>query len=530
MATRKDFKITISAVDKASGPLRKTQKQIRAIGQSMRKVGRTMSIALTAPIVAFGGFTIKAAAEFEAAMNRVRGITKSNAEEFTRLNDLAKELGSTTQFSASEAASAMEELARAGFSVDQVLTAIPAVLELAASSNVDLAEAASIAGGAMKGFRLEASELSRINDILVSTNLKTKTTLTSLSESLAEVAPIAASMGIELSEVAAAAGILGDNMLSGGRAGVALKTILSRIVNATPAAQRVLSRLQIPKENLINSAGNVVSLTAVVRELEEAGARAQDIFTIFGERGAVAISALVGTGSAKLIELKEQLDGPDSVGEAARQAQIRMEGAEGAMKEFRSAVEGLQIAIGESGLLGRFTEMTKGLAGFFREMSMSSPALLKWGSIAAGLVAVVGPLLIVFGILATVVAGFTAPIWLAIAAFAALIAVGALVLKFWEPIKQFFSDFGDIFVRKFQSISDVASQIAGFFSFGGAPNQLAGAAAGGGTLPIPPPIQSEVSGQIGLKIESDVPARVTKLESSGDVEIDVDSGPIMSGM
>jgi len=137
--TRKKFRIIITAENKASAPLKLVQQQMKKIGQSMRRLGRSMAIGLTAPILAFGGFTIKAAANFEQAMNRVRGITRANADEFARLNDLAKELGRTTQFSASEAAGAMEELARAGFDVEATLTALPAVLELAASSGIDSA-------------------------------------------------------------------------------------------------------------------------------------------------------------------------------------------------------------------------------------------------------------------------------------------------------------------------------------------------------------------------------------------------------
>ena len=225
MAARKQFKIIISAVDKATGPLKKVQRQLRKIGQSMRKTGRALSIGLTAPIVAFGVFTFKAAGDFEAAMLRVKGVTKANADEFKKLNDQAKELGSTTQFSASEAAGAMEELARAGFSVDEVFGALPSVLELAASSSVSLEEASAIATGSMKGFGLEVAELSRINDLLVTANLETKTTLLSMGDALAKVAPAAVTAGISMEEIVAATGLLGDKMIQAQEAGTGLKTI-----------------------------------------------------------------------------------------------------------------------------------------------------------------------------------------------------------------------------------------------------------------------------------------------------------------
>lgn len=528
MAARKQFKIIISAVDKATGPLRKVQRQIGKIGKSMRKTGRTLSIALTAPIIAFGGFTIRAAANFEQAMNRVRGITRANTEEFKLLNDQAKFLGRTTQFSASQAAGAMEELARAGFDVEETLAALPAVLELAASSGVELAEASKLGAGMLKGFGFEAKDLTRINDKLVTANLSTLTTLESLVETIKEIAPLANTMGLDFGEVAAAAGFMGDALLEGGRGGSAIKAIIASLVAPSAEAERALHALKIPKSDLIDTEGNLKSLIGVVKALEEAGAGVEDFFTIFQKRGAPAIAALVNTGSAALQQLTDEINSEAAIGEAGRQAAIRMEGAAGAMLEFKSAVEAVQIAIGASGLLGAFTSITNKFTKFLQNFSESSPTLLKWTTIILGLVAVLGPLLIILGLIAASVAAISTPVLIALGAFAALAAVASVVIAFWEPVKELFAKLIE-FIFPIGALNDVAKQIGGFFGFGG-DLTLAGATAGGGSLPLPPPAQAQVSGQIGVRIESDVPARVTTLESSGDIEIAVDSGPVMTGM
>ena len=540
MATRKEFKIIISATDKASGPLKVVQQRIKKIGQSMRSVGRSMTIGLSAPILAFGGFTIKAAADFEQAMNRVRGITRANKDEFEQLNDQAKKLGRTTQFSASQAAGAMEELARAGFSVEEVMSALPAVLELAASSGVELAEAGKLGAGMLKGFGLEAKDLTRLNDKMVTANLGTLTSLTSLVDTIKEIAPLANTMGLDFGEVAAAAGFMGDALLEGGSGGTALKAIISSLTNATPKAQRALNKLGIKKSDLLDSEGNLKSFIAVVKALEDSGAGIQDFFTIFQKRGAPAIAKLVDTGAAKLQKLTDEINGPDSVGEAARQAEIRMEGAAGAMLEFKSAVEGLQIAIGDTGLLAAFTSIVESLTGFMQNFSKSSPTLLKWTTIIAGLVAILGPLLIIIGTIAALIAALSAPVLIGIGVFAGLAAIAAVVIAFWEPLKQFFIDLGEIISGVFSGIDDALSAVRSVLPdflidaisvSGLQPLQLAGASAGGGSVFVPPPAQAEVSGKVavGVKIESDVPARVTTLEASGDVEVDVDSGPGMGG-
>lgn len=538
---KKHFTIIISAIDKASKPLNKTRRQIAGIGKSMARTGRTMAIGLTAPILAFGGFTIKTAANFESSMNRVRGITKANKEEFELLNEQAKLLGSTTQFTASQSADAMEAMAKTGFSVEEIYAALPGVLQLAAASNVDLGEAAKLSAGLLKGFNMEASEMETINDALVTANLSTNTTLVSIAETLKEIAPLATSFGMDLGEVAAAAGFMGDALLEGGRGGVALRTIMLAITNATPAAQRVLDRLKIPRENLVDTEGNLKSLIAVADELQRAGATVEDLGTIFGKRGVTPMTALVNRGSEALQGLKDKINGPDSVGEAARQAKIRMEGSTGAMLEFKSAVEGLQIAIGDAGLLGEFESITDALTKFTQGLSRSSPAALWATTIIAGLVAVVAPLMIIIGLAATAIAGFTAPIWIAIAAVMGLIAVGGLLIVYWDEIGDalggtlyetslMFERWFDAIVSGFNAIVDVIPDfLVDAFAFGGRV-LVAGAAGGGGFSPVTPPAKAEVAGQIGVKIESDVPARVTSLETSGDVEIDVDSGPGMAGL
>ena len=548
MAAKKRFSIVISAIDKATAPLKKTQRKIAAMGKSMQRVGRSMGMALTLPILAFGGFTIKVAADFEASMNRVRGITKATGEDFQRLREQAKRLGSTTQFTASQAAEAMEKMAKTGFDVEEIYAALPGVLELAASSGVELGEASELASGLLKGFGMEAKDMGRINDILVTTNLATNTGLLDIAETLKEIAPLARGMGLDLGEVAAAAGFMGDALLQGGRGGVALRNIMLSLTAATPEAEKTLQRLGIPKASLVDTEDNLTSLVAVVEQLAKAGATPKHFKEIFGKRGVTPIMALVGRTSEAMQELADKINGEDSVGEAARQAKIRMEGAAGAMLEFKSAVEGLQIAIGDSGLLGIFERITDRFTLMIQGWTKGNKTGLVVATVIAGIVAVIGPLMLMIGLAATAFVAFTAPVWIAIAAVMALIAAGAALVVYWTEVKAFFSTLWEMFssigkgiailvsgivdgiVGIFDAITSAPKFLLNAIGFGGSEAQLAGALPGGGSLPIAPPVQAEVGGQIGLRIESDAPVRVTSLETTGGVEIDVDSGPTLSGL
>ena len=99
----------------------------------------------------------KAGMDFEAQMSRVRSISGANNEEFARLNEQAKQLGADTAFSALEAAEGMENLASAGFDVEETIAAMPGMLDLAASSGEDLASSADIAASTLRGFKMDAS-------------------------------------------------------------------------------------------------------------------------------------------------------------------------------------------------------------------------------------------------------------------------------------------------------------------------------------------------------------------------------------
>src|SRR5690606_20192109 len=131
-------------------------------------------------------------------------------------------------------------------------------------------------------------------------------------------------------------------------------------------------------------------------------------------------------------ELTGELE--NSAGTAAEISAVQMEGFNGAMRELTSAFEGLQLAIADSGLLEWASEAVKAVTKWVQEVSKSSPELLKWGTIVAGLAAVIGPALVALGLLATAVAAISAPVLAVGAAIAGLAAAWV----FWDDIKASF--------------------------------------------------------------------------------------------
>lgn len=443
-ALRAELSATIARFEedmgKAAGAVGRFSKSFGKMGKQMQRVGGTLSTRVTAPIAAFGALSLKAAGDFEQGMNRVAAVSGASAEQLVRLREQAKEMGAETQFSASQAADAMGFLAQAGFDAEQVLASLPGTLQLAAAAQMDLGEAADIVSNVLSGYRLEVSELGRVNDVLVKGFTSTNTNLQQLGDAMKFVGPVAAAAGADFEEVTAALGLMGNAGIQGEMAGTALRGAISKILNPTKQVRDAMAEAGV---SFTDSAGKLLPLLDIVRQLEPHAEDAGLFMKLFGQRAGPAMAALVGQGAGALEGLTAELE--NSGGTAERIAGVQMEGFNGQMRALASAFEALQIAIAESGLIEWAAEFVKVVAEWFREISKSNPEMLKWGTIIAGIVAVVGP---VIAILGSMVAGIAALAPVVAAAGAALgtlvaflggpltLAIGAVVAAwvFWDEI------------------------------------------------------------------------------------------------
>ena len=157
-------------------------------------------------------------------------------------------------------------------------------------------------------------------------------------------------------------------------AGTALRGAIARLLAPTNQVTEALDRLGV---DVVDSSGNLLMLTDIIRNLEEADATTADMMTIFGLEAGPAMQALVSQGADALGDLATKL--VDSGGTAARIANEQMKGLNGALKSLRSAVEGLAIAIAESGLLDWAEQLVDHVTELVRGLSDLNPDLLRWG-------------------------------------------------------------------------------------------------------------------------------------------------------
>jgi TP901 family phage tail tape measure protein len=305
-------------MDRVSGRLNRQ-------GQELTSVGRSLTMGVTMPIMAVATASVMTGMTFEKSMKNVQAVSGATGAQFDELSGLAKDLGRTTKFSASEAADGMGYLAMAGFDVEDIMKAMPGVLQLAAAGNMDLAQTADIASNVLTGYGMEASEITRVNDVMAATFTSANTDMAQLGEAMKYVAPVANSAGLKFEEVSAAIGMMGNAGIQGSMAGTSLRGAITRLLEPTGAAADTLNRLGI---ETTDSAGNMVPLVDIVRQLEESGATTADMMTIFGQRAGPAMAALVEQGADELLEFTEALE--DSGGTAQRVADTQKEGRAGA--------------------------------------------------------------------------------------------------------------------------------------------------------------------------------------------------------
>lgn len=337
---------TDRAVDKTGKAFVKTGAQSKAATGAMAAGMKKAHIAVAAlAAAALGlGTAIKVIAEFETSISKLGAISGATTTQLAQMRDVAKQLGSATEFSAGQAADGLTFLAQAGFTAQESIAAIPAVLDLATASGLGLAAAADTASNIMSGFGIAAGDAARVSDVLAAAAASSNTNVAQLGGAMSTVAPIAAALGIELEDTAAAIGIMSDAGIQGERAGTALRGVLAALAGPTSAATDVLKEMGLTIKD-VDPATN--DLADVLGKLQGAGLSTADAMTIFGREAASGALVLV-KGADQVGTFTGKLQGAD--GAASDMAATMRDNLGGDIATLQSSLSGLILALGEAGL------------------------------------------------------------------------------------------------------------------------------------------------------------------------------------
>ena len=365
---KEKLSLTLSAIDRASPILKNVWNSAKSLAGKTWSVAIRMKDFITAPFrklwnmisspitmaLSFVGMGIGASDVlntfngFEEGMSGVRALTSATDSEFLLLRETAKSLGASTSFSATQAAEGMQNLASAGFSVSEIVDAMPGMLDLAASSGEDLAVASDIAATTLRGFGLEAGAASHVADVLAETAARTNASVYDTGEAMKYIAPIANVMGLSLEEVAASIGLLSDSGIKGSQAGTTLRGALTRLAKPTEDMLEVMNGLNL---SFYDSNGKMKSISSIVGMLKTNMAGLTDaeqqnaLVTLFGQEALSGMMVLMEAGPEKIAELTESLQ--DCEGAASEMSKVRLDNLAGDIEELSGAMETMQLDVME---------------------------------------------------------------------------------------------------------------------------------------------------------------------------------------
>jgi TP901 family phage tail tape measure protein len=456
-----------------SKSIRKAQRQMLTFNEKVKRsindtaAGATKGFknvirndAFQGAAVAAGGLglalkgAIGTAMNFEKSMQAVKAVTTDLSDrDFVRLQDEAKRLGRTTQFSASEASAGMEKLAQAGLNAEQMLVATGPALNLAAAGGIELSQAANIATNVMGGMALKVGDLNMVNDVLAKTSSSANTNVLEMGQVFEKVGGVAPNMGVSIQQISAMAGVLANSGIKGAEAGTAMKTAMLRMASEKTAI-KAMKELGV---SATDAQGDMRQFPDILRDMgsqmEALGLseskRADIQKRVFGLRaaasGAILQEAAANGDLAKMIDTVT-----NSEGTAEEQAKTRMKGLAGSVKKLQSAAEGLAIAFGGP-LLAPLAAVAETMAavlgpvaGLLGDMPILATLL---GAVAAAFIGLVIAMPII-GAITGAVAAFKltmigawvatlGPVALVIAAVAVVASIFMLLYKRVEPFRNF---------------------------------------------------------------------------------------------
>lgn len=323
------------------GNYKSATEGLDSIKVKIMDIGKSMMTAISGGgLLAFSNKVKQVGSDYADQMAKVQSVTNANAVEFAQMSKEVEHLGSTTRYTAQEAAQAMEFLTRNGLNAITATGTLSSVLHLAQANAIELAEAADIVTGQMNAFHLSVKDTIRINDVLSYTCANSATDILQLNEALRNTAPIAYTAGVNIEETCAALGTLADNNIKGAEAGTILKQAFNGIITSTNKSKKAYKELGVSMDSsTVKADGFIGSL----KKIMDAGPSVQQLSDIFGRKAVPGVLAL--TNSMDLLGNKFQSISENAAGTADRMFEQAYSKFTIAIDSMKSAWEGLLIQI-----------------------------------------------------------------------------------------------------------------------------------------------------------------------------------------
>lgn len=404
------FKSALNDVNDFGKSADTLSSKLTSAGKAFETTGSTLTKSFTVPIVGLATAAVKTASDFETAMAEVQAISGATGEDFTKLENLALEMGRTTIFSASEAAEGLKYMAMAGWETNDMLDALEGVMLLAAASGENLGTVSDIVTDAMTAFGLEASEAAHFADVLAQASNSSNTNVALLGESFKYVAPVAGALGFSIEDTAVALGLMANQGIKAGSAGTQLRRILANMIDPTDKQAAAMEDLNL---EITNADGTMKSLDEIMVDLRagfEGLTEEEQAFyaaTIGGTQGMAGLLAIVNTSDEDFNRLTESIAGSD--GAAQEMADIMAETLGVQLKLLQSAIEAVAIEFGNI-LIPVISKVVDFLTNLADKIATLSDEEKEQIVRIAAIVAAIGPMLTIIGKVLTTMGQLTSGI------------------------------------------------------------------------------------------------------------------------
>lgn len=398
------------------------------VGDKLTNVGNKL-LPITAGITALGGSAVKTANEFESSMSQTAGALDIPVDQMENLRELALQMGQDTIFSAKEAGEAMTELAKGGLTEAQIEGgALASTMDLAASSGMELGNAANTVVQTMGAFQLGAEDSAVAVNALAGAAAASSTDVEPLTQALSQVAAQAYNAGWNVQDTTAVLAAFADAGINGSDAGTSLKTMLQRLAAPTDKAAALIEDLGI---NTRDSNGYMLSASDLAQELQdklgtlEPATRDAAMQTIFGSDAMRAATVMMSGGSEAIEKYTAATYDMEA---ASRLANSQMGEGELAMEQLKGSIETALITIGTQ-LAPVVTDIVNGFTDLVNKFGELDEETQKTIITFAGIAAAAGPVLSVLGKLSSALSLlFAHPVIAGITAVAAVIGVLAAAI------------------------------------------------------------------------------------------------------
>jgi TP901 family phage tail tape measure protein len=363
------------------------QAKLEQQNQAMTQMGVGL-LAIGALAAAGVGLAVKKFAEFDSAMSEVQASTHESTANMGLLRDAAIEAGALTVFSASEAANAINELAKAGLSTADILGgALDGALSLASAGGLGVAEAAATAATALTLFKLKGEDIPHVADLLAAGAGKAQGSVEDLSQALNQGGLVASQAGFTIEQTTGVLAAFASAGLKGSDAGTSLKTAIIALQKPSTQAQGVMDQYGI---SVYDSSGKMLSFSGIANQLTTKLGKLTDeqrnsaLATIFGTDAVRSAAVLYSNGAKGVEEWNAKVN---DTGYAAETARLKLDNLNGDLEQLGGSFDTALIKTGSAAndVLRGMVQNITGLVNAFGE----APPIVQQATLAIGVLAAV---------------------------------------------------------------------------------------------------------------------------------------------